>query len=289
MTRSCGLISVQCSRSLMSFTRTKIRRQRSHRGERGETPVLAWEALQRETLWTDADLAEIVEALGGTSHQIVLAGPPGTGKTRVARAIARYLTDDTRVAGASSSSIRATATKSSWRGFVPGPRAEPDLRSSTRGREVHSRGHGHPRSAICPRHRRDESGESPASLRRVDVPAGISRRTHRLAVLPRISIAEQPAVHRHHEHRGSQHSEHRHRSSAPISDLRLPSRCAYSGAVLRVKRDQPCPGSLHRFVQLNEELQEYLDKHHSIGHTFFMANEMTAERLRSVWKRQIGL
>ena len=42
------------------------------------------------------------------------------------------------------------------------------------------------------------------------------------------------------------------------------------------------------FVRLNEQLEEDLDKHHAIGHTFFMAKEMTTERLRWVWKRQIG-
>jgi 5-methylcytosine-specific restriction endonuclease McrBC GTP-binding regulatory subunit McrB len=48
------------------------------------------------------------------------------------------------------------------------------------------------------------------------------------------------------------------------------------------------PDLLTGFVRLNQQLQERLDKHHTIGHTFFMANEMTPERLRRIWKRQIG-
>ena len=47
-------------------------------------------------------------------------------------------------------------------------------------------------------------------------------------------------------------------------------------------------GLFDGFDRLNEALTAHLDKHHAIGHTFFMAEEMTPDRLRRVWKRQIG-
>ena len=31
-----------------------------------------------------------------------------------------------------------------------------------------------------------------------------------------------------------------------------------------------------------------LDKHHTIGHTFFMQNPLTRARLRQIWDRKIG-
>jgi 5-methylcytosine-specific restriction endonuclease McrBC GTP-binding regulatory subunit McrB len=41
------------------------------------------------------------------------------------------------------------------------------------------------------------------------------------------------------------------------------------------------------FIALNEQLRSELDRHHTIGQTFFMANNMTPERLRRVWTRKI--
>jgi hypothetical protein len=42
------------------------------------------------------------------------------------------------------------------------------------------------------------------------------------------------------------------------------------------------------FERLNNELTLRLDRHHTIGHAFFMAEHLTADRLRSVWTRKIG-
>jgi len=39
---------------------------------------------------------------------------------------------------------------------------------------------------------------------------------------------------------------------------------------------------------LNEELTKCLDRHHTIGHSFFMAEHMTRARLRAVWDRKIA-
>jgi hypothetical protein len=39
---------------------------------------------------------------------------------------------------------------------------------------------------------------------------------------------------------------------------------------------------------LNKELVSRLDRHHTIGHTFFMADPMTASQLRRVWFRKIA-
>ena len=45
-----------------------------------------------ETLWSEGELAEIVAALTEDRGQVILAGPPGTGKTWVAKRLASYLT-----------------------------------------------------------------------------------------------------------------------------------------------------------------------------------------------------
>jgi hypothetical protein len=38
---------------------------------------------------------------------------------------------------------------------------------------------------------------------------------------------------------------------------------------------------------LNEELATLLDRHHRIGHAFFMVEVMTPERLAQIWQRKL--
>lgn len=42
------------------------------------------------------------------------------------------------------------------------------------------------------------------------------------------------------------------------------------------------------FTKLNADLTERLDRHHTIGHTCFMHEPMTADFLRVAWQRRIG-
>jgi len=52
-----------------------------------------FEWLMRETHWDRAELAELIDTLQTRQPQVILAGPPGTGKTYVAERIARHLVD----------------------------------------------------------------------------------------------------------------------------------------------------------------------------------------------------
>ena len=42
------------------------------------------------------------------------------------------------------------------------------------------------------------------------------------------------------------------------------------------------------FVKLNDELTLRLDRHHTVGHAFFMSEHLTAERLKATWQRKTG-
>ena len=48
------------------------------------------------------------------------------------------------------------------------------------------------------------------------------------------------------------------------------------------------PDLVDGFRALNAALTEHLDRHHTIGHAFFMADPMNNDRLRHVWNHKIG-
>jgi len=47
------------------------------------------------------------------------------------------------------------------------------------------------------------------------------------------------------------------------------------------------PGLVEGFEDLNVALETALDRHHTIGHAFFMRDELTADGLKNVWRRKI--
>ncbi len=47
------------------------------------------------------------------------------------------------------------------------------------------------------------------------------------------------------------------------------------------------PDLIAGFLALNAALTEEIDRHHTIGHTFFMESRMTPERLAHIWRHKI--
>jgi hypothetical protein len=55
----------------------------------------------------------------------------------------------------------------------------------------------------------------------------------------------------------------------------------------RAENDSSIPGLVSGFKKLNEDLTALLDRHHTIGQSFFMATSYDRARLERTWRRQI--
>ena len=48
------------------------------------------------------------------------------------------------------------------------------------------------------------------------------------------------------------------------------------------------PDLIDGFTKLNEELEKQLDRHHTIGHSFFMGDPFSFNDLERTWRHKIG-
>lgn len=251
---------------------------------------LTREWLAERTLW-DADLLdEVLATLFGPSPQVILAGPPGTGKSWVAQAIARYVTEDRHRQWR----LVQFHPGYSYESFIEGIRPVVEdgavsferedgtvLRMATAARLGRPRPHvlviDELNRANIPRvlgelmflfEYRDEMVDLqysqgfalPDNLFFIATmnTADRSIRSLDTALRRRFEIFE----------------------CRP--DVRLLEAFYAQG-----KGVNHVDGLARGFVALNEALEAQLDRHHTVGHTFFMVDEMTPTRLRRIWERKV--
>jgi 5-methylcytosine-specific restriction protein B len=249
-------------------------------------PKLTMDWLVEQTLWSVADLEELMEAIR-RQGQVILAGPPGTGKTWVAERVARYLTQNEPL----QTRIVQFHPSYGYEEFVEGVR--PVAKDGAISFE-----------------RRDGVILELAN-------AMIDTDATRVLIIDEINRANIPRVFGELlyllEYRNSsirlQYSEEfelpdnlkiiatmntADRSIRSI-DVALRRRfeifeCPADPAVLGryyKSRATTVPDLVDGFAKLNDALSEQLDRHHTIGQSFFMADGYDHDRLSRAWKRQI--
>ncbi|MGO4664036.1 McrB family protein [Terrabacter sp. 2TAF16] len=251
-------------------------------------------SLHQHTGLVDDLLLDMLEVLESDQPQIILAGPPGTSKTHTAQALAGYLTggDTARV-----TTVQLHATYG-YEDFVEGLRpatsdagvltfkVEPGVlrRVAAACNPAGTAPDERPRVLIM-----DEMNR--ANLPRVlgELLFAIERRGEPVDLLHTPGFALPPQI----LLIGTMNTADRSIRSIDAAVRRrfMIFELAPSGEALEAfyqDHDNEVPELVVGFNELNDQLTQLLDRHHTIGHTFLMDERgMTSGRLNQVWLRQI--
>ncbi len=256
-------------------------------------PDLDMSWLVAETLLTEEALGSMVDCLRGSQSQLILAGPPGTSKTWVAQKLATYLTNGRKGA------VRLVQFHPSYtyEAFIEGlrPVAGPSGVSFdvTAGvvlqvvRDMRQAGHlndpDHPYVIIMDEANRANlprvMGELLYLLEYRD--QAISLQLSKEFKLPSnlMFIATMNTADR--SIRSIDAAMRRRFEIFELApDAEVLERYLSSVAL-------PSAAVIEGLSRLNGHLTRDLDRHHTIGHSFFMRNDMSPKVLREVWMRKL--